>query len=149
MAAPARGAGPHEHYSSHGGRGEPPGTAVTLMAMALMDDGWEARMALRAAARRIRAEVEQEIRDAIAENETRAALAEIDPDVYHGWPLSPDRRSVTIGNGMFCAGCGTIMGCFTISLYGTEPRVETRPDPDWPFTRENCPMRKSNRFVHG
>jgi hypothetical protein len=117
--------------------------------MALMDDGWEARMADRAAARHVVREAEQALLDAEATAELQAVLARVNPAVYHGWPLNDDRTTVYVGGASYCAGCGHLygVGC-SVWTDATIEWAKDRPVPDWPFTVDACPIRKMDPYSH-
>jgi hypothetical protein len=104
----------------------------------LMGDGWEARMALRAARRRAEREAVEVVRAAEAANQRAAALAGVDEVRYNGWPLIGDRTAVLVGTTVFCAGCGACHGVTCVAFEaGWEP---PGPMPDWPFGRDDCPV---------
>jgi hypothetical protein len=56
----------------------------------------------------------------------------------NGWAWVPQSRSVLIGTGMHCVGCGTDQGVTTVAF----PEDFVPPDrlPDWPFTVDDCPV---------
>lgn len=49
-------------------------------------------------------------------------------------------REVTVGNGVYCAGCGKDHGCFTVDLTGYTAADFPKEAPHWPFKEADCPV---------
>jgi hypothetical protein len=105
------------------------------------DDSWEARMAQRAAARRLIAEAERacevDIRLAKAKALAVQAKEALGPvDWLHGW-LNLGEDTVLIGTGLYCVYCGADWGVTTVAI---DPDWVPPPTPDWPLKPEHCPV---------
>jgi hypothetical protein len=101
------------------------------------DDSWEARMARAAAARQL-------VADAERENARQAAFEALQREVgpvtwLNGWP-EWGWYTVAIGNGVFCAGCGACLGCFSIVIDPDEVYSYPERRPDWPYSEHECPL---------
>jgi hypothetical protein len=101
------------------------------------DASWEARMARAAAARREIAEAERQVE---RERAFEALRREVGPVTWlNGW-LARDWDTVAIGNGIFCVGCGTCLGCFSIAIDPDRVYTDPGPYPDWPYSEHDCPI---------
>lgn len=56
----------------------------------------------------------------------------------NGWPLLPNYRSVLMGTGVHCSGCGKFFGIACVGF--SENYVEPEREPDWPFDEDKCPI---------
>lgn len=58
----------------------------------------------------------------------------------HGWPRM-SKVDVLMGTSLHCVGCGKGQAVICVAFDGSwEHWIKDRPDPDWPFDEESCPV---------